>query len=100
MYIAFMSSDVSFTFDPYKNALLRKTRGVGFDDVISAICGHRVLDVLPNSSAKYSAQYVFVVEIDGYAYQVPFRYVENGIHLITVFPSRKATKRYLGGGDE
>jgi len=45
---------------------------------------------------KNTHQRVFVINIDDYAYLVP--YVENRkeIFLKTVIPSRKATKMYLG----
>ena len=54
------------------------------------------LDVLDNAK-KYKNQGIFVVEINKYIYLVPF--VENGpkIFLKTIFPSRKMTKKYLGG---
>ena len=95
MYVEHIKDNLSFIFDANKNALLKEKRGVGFEDVIYCIQNDRVLDILPHpNSAQYDGQYIFVVEIENYAYQVPFRYEENGIHLITVFPSRKSTKKY------
>ncbi len=41
-------------------------------------------------------KYLFVI-IDSYAYLVPFVETETEIFLKTAFPSRKATKKYLGG---
>ena len=41
---------------------------------------------------------MLVIEIDGYAYLVPFVEGENGRFLKTIIPSRKATRDYLGGG--
>jgi hypothetical protein len=73
-------------------------REISFEDVIFYIQQGRLLDDLrhPNQS-KYPDQRVFVVEIDLYAYLVP--YVENDeeIFLKTIIPCRKATKRYLEG---
>jgi hypothetical protein len=40
---------------------------------------------------------MFVVDADGYAYCVPYIEDEKVIHLVTIFPSRKLTKMYLGG---
>ena len=91
-----MKKDMLFTFDRDKNTLLRQTRNISFEDVIYAIGKDKILDIFPNLSPQYAGQYVFVVEVDGYAYQVPFRHEEACVHLITVFPSRKATKKYLG----
>jgi hypothetical protein len=36
------------------------------------------------------------VEINGYAYLVPFVQDKNKIFLKTIIPSRKAQKQYLG----
>jgi hypothetical protein len=46
---------------------------------------------------RYEGQRVFVVNIDEYAYVVPFIEAEQEVFLKTVIPSRKATKRYLKG---
>lgn len=60
-----------------------------------------LLDILehPNQE-KYQKQRIFVVEIEGYAYLVPFIEDEREIFLKTIIPSRKATKKYLKGRDE
>ncbi len=57
-----------------------------------------VLDVLehPNDE-RYPEQRLFVVAVDDYAYLVPFVESEEELFLKTIIPSRKATKRYLGG---
>lgn len=95
MYVEHMKQDISFIFDADKNALLKETRGVTFEDVIYCIQNNQVLDILPHPNTnKYPEQYIFVVEIGGYAYQVPFRYEASTVRLITVFPSRKSTKKY------
>jgi len=39
---------------------------------------------------------MFIIELDGYAFLVPFSDDEHEIFLITVIPCRKATKKYLG----
>ena len=44
----------------------------------------------------YSGQQVFVVNVDGYVYLVPFVEDAQAVFLKTIIPSRKATKRYLG----
>jgi len=56
-----------------------------------------VLDLLehPNQE-RYPGQRIFMVEIDGYAYLVPFVETEKEVFLKTVIPSRKATRKYLG----
>lgn len=92
-----MKDNVSFIFDVDKNALLKETRGISFEDAIHCIQNNRVLDILPHpNDNKYKNQYIFVIELENYAYQVPFRYEKTGIRLITIFPSRKSTKKYRG----
>ena len=44
---------------------------------------------------KYPKQEMYVIEIDSYIYLVPFVKEKNYIFLKTIFPSRKATKKYL-----
>ena len=59
-----------------------------------------LLDVLehPNQE-KYQGQKIFVVQIDEYAYLVPFVEDEREIFLKTIIPSRKATRKYLKGNE-
>jgi len=84
-------------WNPTKNQQLISERGISFEDIVFYLQQDKLLDDTehPNSE-KYSNQRVFVVNIDNYAYLVP--YVENKkeIYLKTVIPSRKATKLYLG----
>ncbi len=88
-----------FDWDKQKNILLKELREVSFEDVLAAIEEGRVLDDLehPNKH-RYSNQRIMVVEIDDYAYYVPYVEDEEKVFFKTVFPSRKATKKYLIGG--
>jgi hypothetical protein len=73
-------------------------RGVSFEDVLFALQSGRLLDDLvhPNNF-KYPKQRMFVVEIDEYAWLVPYVENEGEIFLKSVIPGRKATKHYLSG---
>ena len=42
----------------------------------------------------YPDQNIYILEIENYAYIVPFVESENEIFLKTAFPSRKYTKRF------
>jgi hypothetical protein len=42
---------------------------------------------------------VFIVNVQGYAYLVPFGESDAEVFLKTIIPSRRATKRYLKSGD-
>jgi hypothetical protein len=46
-------------------------------------------------SEKYKNQYMFVIEIDSYAYIVPFVENDDEIFLKTIYPGREAAKEYL-----
>ena len=80
-----------------KNQQLISERGISFEDIVFYLQQGALLDDVehPNND-RYPSQRVFVINIDDYAYLVP--YVENRkeIFLKTVIPSRKATKIYLG----
>jgi len=81
-----------------KNELLKKTRGVLFEQVVLAIVSGDLIDRVKHPNPrKYPNQKVFLVAIENYVYSIP--YVEDGekIFLKTIIPNRKATKEYLGG---
>jgi len=90
-----------FAWNHEKNAQLIEERDISFERVIYHIEREGVLDVIkhPNSS-KYPNQQMFIVNINNYAYLVP--YVENDteIFLKTIIPSRKATRKYIEVSDE
>ena len=95
-----MEEEWIYTFNLQKDAELKVKRGIGFEDVIYSIQNKKILDIIPHHNmAQYHDQWIMIVEVKGYAYQVPFQYKKHNIHLITVFPSRKCTKKYLGGKD-
>lgn len=79
-----------------KDAILRRERGIGFQDVIFHIEKGDVLAVLdhPNSE-KYPNQKILYVRIGNYAYMVPYVESDKGKFLKTIIRSRKATKHYL-----
>ncbi|MFM7034028.1 MAG: BrnT family toxin [Planctomycetia bacterium] len=86
-----------FDWNDEKSLALKAERGVSFEDVVYHVAAGGLLDVLdhPNPGA-YPGQRILIVEIDGYAFVVPF--VANGdvLFLKTIIPSRKMTRRYLG----
>jgi len=87
---------IHFAWNSEKNEELIKERGISFERVIYHIEKHEVLDVIkhPNSS-KYPNQRMFIINIDNYAYLVPFVENDSEIFLKTIIPSRKATRIYL-----
>lgn len=90
-----------FDWDEEKNAQLKVERDVCFEDVVSAIDDGRVLDDFAHPQKKrYPHQRMMVIMIDDYAYLVPYVEDEEKFFLKTVIPSRKATKKYLKGGNK
>ncbi len=89
---------MKFIWDEKKNEWLKnhKSRNwVGFEEVVEAILNGWLVDVRDYSNPKYLWQKVFYVKIDSYIYRAPFRKIGENTVLITVHPSRKATKFYL-----
>lgn len=87
-----------FEWDASKNERLKIERGVSFEEVVFYISNGFVLDVVPHPNAKkYPNQNMFIINIDDYAYLVPFVETEEITFLKTIIPSRKATKKYLRG---
>ncbi len=85
----------AISWDEQKNMLLKEEREVSFEQVLIAIEGGKLLDILVHTSKKYAHQQIFVVEISMYVYLVPFVETEKELFLKTIIPSRKATKQYL-----
>ena len=85
-----------FDWDKDKNEKLKAERGICFEDIQIAIEEERILDEFehPNKE-RYPNQRILVVEIENYAYYVPYVEDENRIFFKTIFPSRQATKKYL-----
>jgi uncharacterized DUF497 family protein len=85
-----------FDWNALKNEQLKQERGIGFEEVIVAINEGRILDTLIHpEQKKYPGQRIYVIQIDEYAYLIPFVEDEEKVFLKTIFPSRKATKKYI-----
>lgn len=90
-----------YAWSPEKNEQLIRERGVSFEEVVFHIEAGDEIDVFEHPNQKrYAGQKVSVVIVEGYAYLVPYVESDEGIFLKTIIPSRKATKRYVGGSDE
>lgn len=85
-----------FSWNNDKNEQLKKERNITFEEVVFHIQQGRILDIIehPNQE-KYANQKMFILNIDDYAYLVPFVESAEDVFLKTIIPSRKATKKYL-----
>ncbi len=83
-------------WDDKKNGLLQKERNVCFEDVVVCLINNQILDIVthPNKE-KYPNQQIFIINLNDYAYLIPFVEDKNTIFLKTIIPSRKMTKKYL-----
>ena len=87
-----------YDWSPEKNDVLKRERGLAFEDIVFHIDRGGLLDTIehPNQE-RYPGQRIFIVNVEGYACLVPFIEQDNVIFLKTIIPSRKMTKFYLGG---
>ena len=87
-----------FAWNSEKNEQLINERGVSFEAVVFHIERGDLLDIVehPNRE-RYRGQRMFVIDINDYAFLVPFVESEEEVFLKTIIPSREATKKYLQG---
>jgi hypothetical protein len=86
-------------WDERKNSWLKQQRGVCFEQAAVCLASERVLDVTDHpNQVRYPGQKLAVIEINGYAYLVPYEHADGEIVLKTMIPSRKATQKYIGDG--
>ncbi len=85
-----------FRWNHEKNELLKKERGISFEEIVLAIEADGLLDELQHRNAdKYPHQFMLIVALDEYVYLVPYVEELDYYFLKTVIPSRKATRLYL-----
>lgn len=90
-----------FLWNSHKNAFLKEKRGICFEEIVHIFENDKTIEIYdhPNQE-KYPGQKIAVIEIKGYAYLVPYVQNDEEIFFKTIIPSRKATKKYLGGQNE
>jgi uncharacterized DUF497 family protein len=89
---------MKFDFNREKNEKIFLERGITFDDVIEAIAYKGILLNFDNpNKGKYPNQKILVVNMNNYAYCVPY-VIQKGDtwFLKTIYPSRKF-KTLIGG---
>ena len=85
-----------FDWNENKNELLKLERDVSFEEVVIAVTSGLLLDDVKHPNPKkYPDQRIFVVNINNYAYLVPYIEDEEKVFLKTIIPSRVATKNYI-----
>ncbi|MCF6198103.1 MAG: toxin [Hyphomicrobiaceae bacterium] len=88
--------EIAARWNQTKSCELIERHGIGFEEVIIALQGGHFLDDLERQNKeKFRHQRLLVVQIEDYAYVVPYVREEEGVFFKTLFPSRKFTRQYL-----
>ncbi len=82
-------------WDESKNKKLKHERGVSFEEVAKLIVTNEILADIPNTAINKTHQRIYIVKINNYAFQVPYIPGIRKVFLKTIYPCRKATKKYL-----
>ena len=91
----------TFTWDDDKNDLLKRERGVSFEEIVFHINNGDLLARLDHPNrVKYSHQQIFVVLVGDYVYMIPFVEDEEKYFLKTIIPSRRLTRDYFERKEE
>lgn len=87
-----------FNWSREKDAVLRETRGISFEDITRLIARGMIAgNYMHPNQKKYPGQKIYEVFYAGYVYLVPYVETENQIFLKTIIPSRKAYKKHVKG---
>jgi len=85
-----------FDWDREKNEWLKEERGICFEDVVHALDEGKELDRISHPNKKlHPNQKMIIINIENYAYIIPFVEDSEKLFLKTIIPSRKMTKKYL-----
>ena len=85
-----------FDWSDEKDVILRKERGIGFQDAVFHIEKGDILAVIDHlNKERYPNQKIIYVRIEDYVYMVPFVETKGKKFLKSIIPSRKATRKYL-----
>ena len=84
-------------YNTEKQDQLTRERGIGFDEIIEEIESGNLLDTIAHyNQEKYPGQEIMYVKCVDVVYMVPYVIEDDGtLFLKTLYPSRKATKKYL-----
>jgi uncharacterized DUF497 family protein len=89
---------ITFKWNSEKNIFLALNMGITFEEIVQRIkSGAKVIETDHPNEKKYPNQKIMIVDVEGYAYLVPYVIEKNEYFLKTIIPSRKATKKFLGG---
>ena len=91
-----MFNNKSLMYSYEKNELLKKERGIGFEDVILSLENGDLLDDISHPNQDI---FIIFIKIKDYVYLVPYVETEDEIFFKTIIPSRKMNKKYSKGAN-
>ena len=85
-----------FTWSQDKNDLLKRHRGVAFEDVAIRVLQGDIVNIeQDHKPQRYPRQHLMLVTIRGYLYSVPYYRANDGtMHLVTAYPDGRRMVRY------
>ena len=83
-------------WSPEKNEVFKVRRGISFEEIALLIESGHIPGIEENPGR--SNQQIYILEIEDYAFIVPFVEKDNEIFLKTAFPSRKYKALWFKGG--
>ena len=88
----------TFTWKEEKNEKLQRGRGFSFEELVAALEAGGLLANIPHPNQHtYPHQRILIVNMNSYAYEIPYISEDDNTFFITAFPSRRATQRYRRG---
>ena len=79
----------SYTRDEQKNTHLKQSRGVTFDMVVEYLFHNPTWYTIRPNHHPYEHQYVLIIPLDNYPYEIPFIIDGQKIFFKTIIPNRK-----------
>ena len=87
---------VLYDWDSKKNDFLKANSGISFEAVIVHLGRGDIWKITDHpDKVRYPGQSILFVIVDDYVHMVPFEVRGDTLWLVTVIPSRKATREYI-----
>ena len=86
---------VQYDWDSKKNDFLKANRGISFEAVIVHLRREDIWKVTDHpDQARHPGQSILFVIVDDYIYMAPLEIRGDTLWIVTIIPSRKATRQY------
>ena len=85
-----------FTWSEDKNGLLKRYRGIAFEDVAIKVLQHDFVGIeYDHNPLPYPGQHLLLVMLHGYLYAVPYYQIDNETRqFVTAYPDGKRMRKY------